>query len=265
VAKNYKDIKSELLKKHEEVKVINYINYLTKIETDKDKAGKSKNAWFHYKKETELIDMFNKMADNGLFIDGDLVTIQSTGISLSYNAYKNLVLLRYPETKFDIQLVRDGDDFDFHKKDGKVFYQHKLNSPFLDKDIVGAYCIIKNRLGEFIETISLKELEHIRLKAKTDYIWKEWTPEMYLKTITKRAFKRHFKDIITKVEEIDNENYDMDNPIDIDLKIKQDIESMTTSEDLKKYYTDNKETVVLKKSFHKLVSKRNEELKNENI
>jgi len=266
---DFNKIKIELSKKHDEIKVVNFLNYLMKLETEKytngEKRGQEKNTWFRYKTEKDFIDMFNKLACDKLYIDGDIASIQSTGISLSYNAYKNLVLNKYPETKFDIQLVRETDDFNFQKKDGKVFYTHKLNNPFEDKPILGAYCIIKNKLGDFIEIISLKELEKIRKTAKTDYIWATWTSEMYLKTVIKRACKRHFKDITIKTDNIDNENYDVENPIDIDIKIKQDIEAITTIEELSLYYKSNIQNNDNPKSFNKLICMRKEELKNANI
>jgi hypothetical protein len=67
-----------------------------------------------------------------------------------------------------LQLVFEGDDFAFAKKDGKIFYSHKLNNPFSNKPVMGGYCIIKNKLGDFIEAMSIQELEQIRKKAKTD-------------------------------------------------------------------------------------------------
>jgi len=258
---NFEQIKKTLSQKHDAVQISNYINYLKKLSSEKDiKTKELKNKWFIYKKDQELIDMYNKIAFQGLTIDGDLVTIQSIGISLSYNAYKNLVLIKYPETKLDVQLVRETDDFNFQKKDGAVFYSHRINDPFDEKKIIGAYCIIKNRLGEFIELISLAELEKIRKTAKTDYIWRVWTSEMYLKTVIKRACKRHFKDITYKIDNIDNENYNLDNPLDIEIKIKQEIEKISSIIELAEYYKNNKEKVEFKKSFDKLVCLRKKEL-----
>jgi recombinational DNA repair protein RecT len=260
-------IKKEL-SNYPEIKVENYLNYLTKLANEKDNRTKElKNPWMQKRLDKNFIDSFKKVADLGLFIDGDLVSMQATGISLSYNAYKNLVLKRYPETKFDLQLVYDGDTFEFSKQDGKVNYSHKLNNPFENnKKIIGGYCIIKNRLGDFIEILGLQELEKIRKTAKTDYIWQQWTNEMYLKTIIKRACKRHFKDEVIDFEKIDNEdNYDVENPLDIDIKIKQEIDSLKTLEDLKKYYLENKESCEYKKSFDNLVTKKQKELSDENI
>lgn len=258
---DYNVIKEALLTKHKEVKVVNYINYLKNLETAKKSDKTLQNPWFKYKDVNYCIDCFNKIADEGLVIDGETISIQSRGISLNYQAYKNLVLIRYPETKFDVQLVKDDDEFSFQKKDGKVFYSHKIGSPFVDKKVVGAYCVIKNKLGEFIETISLLELQQIRKTAKTDYIWKEWTNEMYLKTIIKRACKRHFRDITINIDVTDNiDNYDITNPLDIDIQIKQEIEDTSTLEQLKEYFHKHKENTPFPKSFNHLIAKRKKEL-----
>jgi len=45
--------------------------------------------------------------------------------------------------------------------------------------------------------------------AKTDFIWKAWFTEMCMKTITKKACKLHYGDVYTKIEEMDNEQYDL--------------------------------------------------------
>lgn len=261
---DYKKIQNSL-EKYDKNKVLIFTNYIKNLCEEKDKEGKSKNGWTYYKKEEDFVVMFEKLAIQGLYIDGDIVTIQSTGVSLSYSAYKNLVLIKYPETKFFMQLVRETDEFKFEIENGKVIYSHKMNDPFAEKNIIGAYCIIKNRLGEFIEIIGINELEKIRKTAKTDYIWQQWTSEMYLKTVIKRACKRYFKDITQEIDNIDNNNYDLDNPLNIDLKIKQEIENISNISDLKKYYEDNKEKVENKKEFHKLIVKKQEILKNENI
>jgi len=176
-------------------------------------------------------------------------------------------LQKYPETKFDLQLVKDGDDFEFSKKDGKVSYFHKINNAFENREVIGGYCIIKNKLGDFIELLGKDELEKIRKTAKTDYIWKQWTNEMYLKTIIKRACKRHFKDAVVEIEEEDNKNYDLENVLDGDIKIKQEIEECKNLEELKKYYNDKKEGISNEniKMFNSTMAKRKNALSREGI
>ena len=265
---NYEKIKQELIKKHEEVKVVNYINYITKLKTDAyfngAQKGKLKNPWMGFRDEKYFIDIFNKIAEEKLYIDGEIILINAHGVSFTAQAYKNLVLIRYPETKFDLQLVKEQDEFSCIKKDGKIFYNHKIGDPFKEGKVVGGYCVIKNKLGEFIETISLEELNKIRKTAKTDDIWATWTNEMYLKSIIKRACKRHFKDVVVNVEQIDNEtNYEITNPLDIELETKQEIEAIKTLDDLQKYYLEHKDTIEFPKSFNTLVCKKKKELSKE--
>ena len=41
-------------------------------------------------------------------------------------------------------------------------------------------------------------------------------------------------------EQIDNENYNLENPLSLDLQYKQEIDAIETREELKKYYDLNK-------------------------
>ena len=225
----------ERLKKYDEVQVNMFCDYVQKLQTEKDKTGKLKNYWATKLGVDAFVNYFEKIAQTGLYIDGDNITINNNGISLNYQAYKNLVIKNYPEATFDIQLVKQGDVFSFSKQDGKVHYNHVLSSPFEEKPFIGGYCIVKLRTGEHIETMSLEEMEKIRKTAKTDYIWSTWTNEMYIKTLMKRACKRHFKDIVEKLEAIDNENYDLEK-LDIENNIQTSIDNCTTTKELTALY-----------------------------
>lgn len=207
---NYDDV-SKGLSEFNPVAVDTYIKYCKRIELEVDsKSKKPKNPWFKYKKEDDLISWFKKVAEDKLYIDGVHVTIQSTGISYDYIAFKNRMYSKYPDSVIDVQLVYDGDVFNFEKISGQVSYTHKISSPFNrdDKDIIGAYCVIKNKRGEFLTTLTRQEIDKHRRVAKTDMIWSYWFAEMALKTIIKKACKQHFADIYQNIETIDNENYD---------------------------------------------------------
>jgi recombinational DNA repair protein RecT len=80
---------------------------------------------------------------------------------------------------------------------------------------------------------------------------------MALKTIIKKACKQHFSDIYQNIETIDNDNYDLDNPLDIELKYKQEIEAITTIEDLAEYAMSN---TGKGKDFDKMISIRKKQL-----
>lgn len=183
-------------------------------------------------------------------------------VSYNYQAYKNRVLNIYPETLFDIQIVQKGDDFSFRKENGKVIYSHKINDPFNPQpEIVGVYCIIKNKRGEFLETLNMTDIEKMRNVAKTKNVWDEWFSEMALKSVIKRACKRHFKDITQNIESIDNENTDL-NRVSFDEEIQKKIDEAQTIAELGKLYKDEKNNVTDEVAFITLLSERKEELRN---
>ena len=192
--------------------VENFINYVRKLRVDKKKGGQLKNPWASRWADSTFVTLFKKVAATGMYIDGKHITINSNGVSYDYIAYKNKMLMVYPETQIDVQLVYDGDTTEFSKQSGKVVYRHILASPFgsKDEDIVGGYCVIKNKRGEFLTTISKADIEKHRGVAKQDYIWSAWYKEMALKTIIKKAVKVHFDDIYQGMEDLDNDQYDLE-------------------------------------------------------
>jgi len=251
------------LKDYDQDKVDAYIDYLEKTSKAIGSDKKLKNPWMAYRKDEELISYFKKVAEDGLVFDGTHITLQSTGVSYDYIAYKNKMLLIYPETLFDIALVYKDDKFKFEKQSGKVIYQHEMNNPFdqRQENIIGGYCVIINKRGEFITSLSASQIEKHRKVAKTDTIWKSWFHEMCLKTIIKKACKQHFQDIFQNIETIDNENYDVEQPLEISIKDKAAVEKIASLEELKKYYHENKDrNAGVLADFNKLISNRKAEI-----
>lgn len=243
----------ELLPEYNKEQVEAFAAYAVRLSLD------SKNPWMKTKQEEEMANLFKRVSEAGMVFDGVHITLQSTGISYDYIAYKNKMLLAYPESKVDMALVYEGDDFSVAKESGSVIYHHNISSPF-DRDtkkIIGAYCIIQNKRGDFITLLSKEELDKHRKVAKTDYIWAQWFSEMALKTVIKKACKQHFDDIYEKIEKSDNENFNLDNPLDLELKYKQEIDAITTMDELKNYYNANKGKG---KDFDKYVSIRKSQL-----
>jgi hypothetical protein len=76
--------------------------------------------------------------------------------------------------------------------------------------------------------------------AKTDFIWGAWFAEMSMKTIWKKAIKAHFEDIYSEIIEMDNEENNLDIPVNIELSWKKEIDEIKKVEDLKGYYGKNK-------------------------
>jgi hypothetical protein len=200
------------LKKYPVNQVNNYVAYLHRLEFEKDKNGNLKNPWMKQRSDDFLIHIFKVVSDDGLVFDGDDITLQKTGVSYNYQAYKNKMLLAYPESIIDVSLVYKDDTFQFQKQSGKVQYTHTIGNPFNRDEtaIIGAYCVIKNHRGEFLTLLSKKDIDKHRRVAKTDYIWKNWPAEMAMKTIMKKACKQHFKDVFSNIEAMDNQSYDLE-------------------------------------------------------
>lgn len=252
----------ELLQGYDSKKVDVYLVYCDKLATEK-KDGKIKNFWMSHKTDEELANYYKSVALDGLHLDGKNITLQNRGIDYNYKAYKNKMLIVYPESIVDVQLVYKDDDFSFSKESGHVIYSHKINNPFGNKDenIIGGYCVIKNKRGEFLTTLSHEEIEYHRKIAKTDGFWRKWYSMMNLKTIIKKACGMHFEDIYQNIETIDNDNYDLTNSLELPIEAKQEIEEIKTTEDLAKYYNDNKDKYSgIKKDFIKECAKRKEQI-----
>jgi hypothetical protein len=177
-----------------------------------------KSTWFRNYNDEKMAALFLQVEAEGLVFDGVHVTLQIRGLNYDYVAYKNKMLLVYPETLIDLQMVYKEDTFNSRKENGKVVYRHEIANPFgqVDADIVGSYCIIKNKRGEFITTLSKADLDKHRNIAKTDFIWQKWFVEMCLKTIIRKAVKYHFEDVYASMNEVDNQHIDLENVTDED-------------------------------------------------
>lgn len=212
------EIRKALLEaNYDEQNVSDYIAYIDRLMAEKTTDDKPKNWWLHngLVKEGKLIAIYKTVAKDGLFIDGDIITISYKKKLLadySYQAYRKKLLMTYPDTIIDSQVVYEGDEFSFTKDSGKVIYTHKFKNPFEQKDdkIIGAYCIVKNRVGEFIELLSMDEAMKMKEVAKTKNVWDKWLSRMMLKSAIKRVCKTFFYDSFKNVELLDNENYDLD-------------------------------------------------------
>lgn len=191
------------------VNVERFAAYCQRLLVDKDRDGKLKNPWMQQKTAETLAALFKRVQAEGLVFDGKHITLQSTGVQLDYVAYKNKMLLAYPETTFDLNVVREGDTFEFEQGNGKVTYSHKLANAFGDKEIIGAYCVLRNSRGEFLTTLSRKDIDKHRAAAKTKNVWDTWFTEMAMKTVLKKATKYHFDDVFEALNEVDNEGIDL--------------------------------------------------------
>ena len=171
------------------------------------------------------------------------------------------MLLAYPETKMDFGVVYAADSFTSRKESGKVIYTHEYGDPFDQSEdkIIGCYCVIKNNRGEFITMLDKPAIEKHRKVSRSDNIWSAWFVEMVKKTVVKKACKDHFDDVYSQIDEIDNDNYDVENPTEISVEFKGKIDAITDLEILRKAYKDNKAD----KFKIKYIAKRSEQIKKE--
>ena len=224
----------QILKKEDKQAVNEFASYCLKGQID------TKRPWFKNLDPQQFADLFMKVKAEGLIFDGKHITFQSRGISYDYVAYKNKMLLVYPESKIDMAVVLEGDIFNIEKKDGKVIYSHKIKDAFADPteaSITGAYCVIKNKRGEFETVLSKAEIIKHRNSAKTKFIWNAWYKEMVLKTVIKKAVKYHFDDTFVEMDEEDNKNIDPANALKNDTSddVKK-INNSKTLDELKKIF-----------------------------
>lgn len=247
------------LSTYDPTKVSVYITYLKTLQSED---------WMRSVSDDQAMDLYRKVAIDNLYIDGTSITIQyKKGIMISYDyhAYKNKVLNAYPESVFDHQLIyqySDGtrDDFSFYKESGKVVYSHKIKDPFASgRTIIGAYCIIKNSRGEFLETINREDIEKFKKTAKMQAIWSAWEDRMVLKSVIKRACGANFYDIVQNMEKIDNENYSPEN-VNLDALMQIKIEQCKSFADLNRLYQAEEKSVTDKNSFLNLCVAKKKEL-----
>lgn len=121
------------------------------------------------------------------------------------------------------KVVREGDEFEEVVLNGEQSINFKP-VPFNNKPIVGAFavCLFKDG-GVQYDTMSLTDLENTRKhsKASNSLAWRDYTAEMYKKTVLKRLCK-HI--------EIDFENVEQLRVYDEDTAIEKDPKAMAEQE-----------------------------------
>ena len=268
---NYEAIRSELSRLVDDRQHIDlYVAYLKRLEVEKKKDRNSGtyvlvNPWFSHTKEEVFIDCFKAVKQAGLWLDGDTVLLTQRGGMVvpeyTYIAFKNLVKVRYPETKFDHGIVYEGDQFQFRKENGKVLYSHVFGDPFKpQRAILGAYAIVKNSTGEFIECLTMEDIEKCKRTATTKNIWEAWFDRMVLKTAIRRVCHVNFKDVVAAIEEEDNKNYDSD-LVSVSCDLQAELNACVTIEDIVAFYNKHKTDAANMNDLVAMCSKRKQEIK----
>lgn len=216
-------LKDKLKKKR--VPVDNINKFLAYIAGERIKEKGKKNTPVTNNTDDMLYTMFIKFWNLGLVIDGVNVVITGRGMALvTYHGYKNKVKQVYPDAVFDAQLVREGDTFKVGKESGRVTYTHTFGDPFTEKPIVGAYCVIKFGGNDYFEALNAQDYAEMKGSSKNQSTWDKWESEFWLKSVIKRACKRHFNDITIDIDRVDNESYGL----------KEDLASQVKASDAKK-------------------------------
>lgn len=176
--------------------------------------------------EMELYSLVTKYLNAGTNLDGTNVILTGKNMAMiTFHGYMNKVKQLHPDVFFDVQLVRDGDEFKFAKESGSVIYTHNIGDPFGNTDIKGAYCVVKlnNDNGdESLELLNSRDYEEMKSKSRNIRGWNDWPTEFWRKSVIKRACKVYFAEEIAELDKIDNADYGIEDeaPTDDDTKAK---------------------------------------------
>lgn len=214
-----------LAKDYPEKDVKRFLAYVDNaIREEKNKEADKKSVT---KNNTDaLYSLAVKYFNMGVTIDGVNAVVSGFNmVMVTYHGYKNAVLRVYPEAEVDIQLVREGDTFNFAKESGSVVYTHNIADPFeqTEKPIIGAYVVFKTKRGEFLETLNKTDFDKMKNASKMKYLWDSWASEFWLKSVIKRACKRHFYDVVAEIDKDDNEQYGIEEKVKASDNKKADI------------------------------------------
>jgi len=209
MAADLKDLKDKLIENGYQEKLVNKsIAYLSSESLKKDNQVIKHDL-------LELYNLVVKYLNAGTNLDGVNVILAGMNMGLiTYQGYMNKIKSSHPGVFFDVQLVREGDDFKVAKESGSIVYSHNIANPFAsydEKPIVGAYCVVKFDSGnESIELLNLRDYEEMKNSSRSQYTWKKWPSEFWRKSVIKRACKIYFAEDVAVLEKIDNEDYGLE-------------------------------------------------------
>lgn len=194
---------------------------------DTYKQAKPKDAIKRLTSE-QLINRWKRARCLGLNFDGEQVFFDwKTGFDISYIGMKNIVLQKYPNAKFDINVVFKEDELTYKKTDAGVKYEFTPKDPFafptLDSkkgevNVKGSFGYIAcNDISgtEVFITLPLESIQSMKDMSRAGDNWGKWADQMILKSTIKRMTKQlRFDERLQQAMAIDNELYgaDFDNP-----------------------------------------------------
>jgi phage RecT family recombinase len=142
----------------------------------------------------------------------------SAMLRIGYRGYIHKIKEHYPDANFVVGLVRSGDTFSINKTDENDSFTHKEANPFDSSlnNIIGGYCYITYTLGgrkiSRITTMSKSEIDKIKDVAKMKAIWNTWFEEKARVAIIRRACKLIFAGLTQKLDEFNNDEFDLNKP-----------------------------------------------------
>lgn len=164
--------------------------------------------------DTELYTLISKYLNAGTNLDGINVILSGKNMGLiTFHGYMNKVKQLHPDVFFDVQLVKEGDEFKFAKESGSIVYTHNFTDPFGSKPIIGAYCVVKlnnENKDESLELLNKEDFDKMKGSSRNSSTWNKWESEFWRKSVIKRACKVYFTEEVQALEEIDNADYGLD-------------------------------------------------------
>lgn len=162
--------------------------------------------------QLELYSLIVKYLNAGTNLDGVNVVLTGKNMGLiTYHGFMNKVKASHKNVFFDIQLVREGDKFNFKKKDGKVEYTHEIGNPFENGKIIGSYCIVKFDNGnESLELLNDRDFSEMKSSSRNQSTWNKWESEFWRKSVIKRACKVYFAEEIEALNSLDNQDFGLE-------------------------------------------------------
>ena len=165
----------------------------------------------------EMYTLLVKYLNVGTNLDGVNVILSGKNMGIvTYQGYMNKVKQLHPDVFFDVQLVREGDEFKVAKESGDVVYTHTIGDPFAsydDKKIIGAYCVVKFDDNESIELLNERDYNEMKSASRSSSTWQKWPSEFWRKSVIKRACKVYFSEEVSQLDKIDNEDYGINDDI----------------------------------------------------
>ena len=145
-------------------------------------------------------------------------------LEIDYRGFIYYLSKHYTDADFDIKLVFKGDTFKHWSDNGDDKYEYKQDPGRSKNDyneVVWAFMYmtyVKNgRERSKLEVMDKRELDLVRSKAKTKYVWDEWLGEMYKKAVCRRACKLPLAAVDENaLESVDNKNFELDRPAALD-------------------------------------------------